>query len=117
MIVEAVVLFCGVAVADLDGAIDWYERLFGRSADVVVNDDEAMWQVAAAGWLYLVRDPSGSGGALGAIAVADLEEALGELAARGIAVPPVTEVGEAGRKAELADPEGNRIALIEVTAG
>ena len=33
------VLFSGVPVADLATAVGWYEGLFGRPADVIVNDD------------------------------------------------------------------------------
>jgi hypothetical protein len=43
-------LFAGVAVADLDAAKAWYGRLFGRFADVLVSDDEVMWQAAGSGW-------------------------------------------------------------------
>jgi len=39
------VLFAGVATADLATATPWYEALCRRSPDIVVNDDEVMWQI------------------------------------------------------------------------
>src|SRR5580698_2140719 len=82
---DAQVLFAGVAVTDVDTVSPWYERLFGRPADIIPNDDEAMWRVTAdAGWLYLVADGERAGRSLVAISVADLDAELALLRERGI---------------------------------
>jgi glyoxylase I family protein len=112
---DAQVLFTGVAVFDLETANAWYERLFDRPADIIPNDDEAMWRVAAdAGWLYLVVDTARAGRSLVAISVNDLEGELAVLRHRRIEPETVEQVGDTGRKAVLRDPDGNTIALIEV---
>ena len=49
-------VFAGIAVADYDSALAWYTRFFGRSPDVIVTENESMWQVAETGWIYLVGD-------------------------------------------------------------
>jgi catechol 2,3-dioxygenase-like lactoylglutathione lyase family enzyme len=105
-------LFAGVAVEDYWRAIDWYERLFGRSPDVVVREgDEAMWRVSDDGWIYVVRDAGRSGNALVTILVPDLDEYLTVLAARGVDKPEIeTEPGKY-RKAAFEDPEGNTITI------
>jgi hypothetical protein len=36
------VLFASVPVTDLQAALGWYEKLFGRSADLVPNKNEVM---------------------------------------------------------------------------
>jgi predicted enzyme related to lactoylglutathione lyase len=108
------VLFAGVATADLEAAMPWYEAFFGRAADIEVNEDEVMWKVCDGGWLYLVLDPGRAGQALVAMAVPDLERAISELASRGLAAAAIETVGDAGRKAPVIDPEGNTINLIEV---
>src|SRR5262249_57966665 len=77
------VLFAAVTVADLDGAVAWYARLFGRPADIVPNDNEVMWRLADAAWLYVLRDEKRAGHALVTVCVADLDLALAGLAARG----------------------------------
>jgi predicted enzyme related to lactoylglutathione lyase len=113
---KADVLFTGVATADLATALPWYESLLGRAADVIVNDDEVMWQIRDGGWMYLVQDANRAGHALVAICVPDIDDALDEIAQRGLAKPDIERVGDSSRKAPLMDPEENTIAIIEVKA-
>lgn len=107
-------LFAGVPVADFAAAVDWYGRLFGRPADVVVAEAEVMWRVAPTGWVYVIADPGHAGHALVTISVSDLDEAIAELDARGITPNAVEVIDGAGRKAPVTDPDGNTIAFIEV---
>lgn len=111
---EVEVLFAAVTVADLDGAVAWYGRLFGRPADIVPNDDEVMWRLADAAWLYVVRDVKRAGHALVTLCVADLDRAVAGIAARGITGGPMEIVGTAGRKVTFTDAEGNALSFIEV---
>jgi glyoxylase I family protein len=111
---EVQVLFAGVAITDLDVARLWYERLFGRPAEIVPNESELMWRVAAdAGWLYIVVDEQRAGEALVALSVADLNAELAVLRSHGIEAEFVEQIGDA-RKATLRDPDGNTVALTEV---
>jgi predicted enzyme related to lactoylglutathione lyase len=108
-------LFAGMPVADFAEARQWYEELFGRAPDVVAHDEEVMWQVAGTGWLYVLREPERAGRSIVAIAVADIEAAVASLAARGVSAGPIRPEGDAGRKAVLVDPAGNRVELLEIT--
>jgi predicted enzyme related to lactoylglutathione lyase len=108
------VLFAGIAVSDLETATPWYDRLLGRPADNIVNDDEVMWRIAEGAWIYLVRDPERSGRALVTLAVPDLGGAIDEIARRGLDRPPIETIEGAGWKASVLDPEGNQITFIEV---
>jgi hypothetical protein len=54
-------VFAGVAVADLDSGLAWYERLPGRPPDFLPNENEAVWQLAGTGWIYLVGDADRAG--------------------------------------------------------
>ena len=110
------VLFAGVATADLDPAMAWYDALLGRPAEIIVNDDEVMWQISDGGWLDLVRDPSRAGHALVIMAVPDLDQAVAEIEGRGLSKPTIETIEAAGRKAPVVDPEGNTVTLIEVLA-
>src|SRR5215510_3547264 len=116
-VMDVDVLFAGIPVSDFEVAQAWYERFFARPADVVANDEEVMWQVTDRGWLYIVRDADNAGNSLVAMAVPDIEEAASALAARGVPSGPIEREGEAGRKAVALDPDGNSIAIIEVTGG
>ena len=103
-------------VADFQEARGWYERFFGRAPDVVAHDEEVMWQVTGAGWLYIRRDAERAGDSIVAIAVSDIEVTVSVLEARGVSAGPIKPEGDAGRKAVVLDPVGNRLEIIEVAA-
>ncbi|MET9490366.1 VOC family protein [Nocardia sp. NPDC006630] len=111
-------LFTGVAVTNFETAVDWYTRLFGREADVLVTPGiEVMWQLTDTALLYLIVDPDHAGQALVNIAVSDLDTAVAEIASRGIDPGPLFRVGPdgaAGRKAPFTDPDGNSVFIIEI---
>ncbi len=99
-------VFAGIAVADYDAALAWYTRFFGRSPDVIVTENEAMWQAAGTGWIYVVGDASRAGKALLTLLVNDLDGFVAELGQRGLY-----------RKAVMTDPEGNMISLGQLSTG
>jgi predicted enzyme related to lactoylglutathione lyase len=110
------VLIAGVPVADLHAEMGWYERLFGRPADIVPNDNEAMWCVAGNGWLCVIEDPERAGRTMVTISVSDLDHFVADLGSRGISPGPIESVGDAGRKANVADADGNIVSWIQVAA-
>jgi predicted enzyme related to lactoylglutathione lyase len=111
------VLFASVPLTDLQAALGWYEALFGRSADIVSNKYEVMWCVAGNGWLYVIEDPERAGRTVVTISVSDLDQFVADVASRGISAGPIEAVGDAGRKANVADADGNVIGWIQVATG
>jgi hypothetical protein len=97
-------VFAGVAVADYDPAVMWYERLFGRPPDVIVKEDEAMWQAADTGWTYLVADPDRASKALVTLLVEDLEKLVAELAE--VVPAAIVMRPRVRRKTVITDPDG-----------
>jgi predicted enzyme related to lactoylglutathione lyase len=108
------VLFTGIPVSDFKASQAWYERFFGRPADIVAHDHEVMWSVTDGGWLYILRDEDHAGNSIVAMAVPDIEVATSALEARGVAMGPIKPEGDAGRKAVVLDLDGNSIAIIQV---
>ncbi|MGO9856585.1 MAG: VOC family protein [Acidimicrobiales bacterium] len=108
------VAFTGVPVSGLATGRDFFERLLGRPADIEVADDEVMWHLAEAAWLYIVVDAERAGRALVALSVGDLDATLAEVGDRGIGPQSVERVGDDSRKATVLDADGNTVALIEV---
>ena len=104
MRVDIDVLFAGVPVSKLDAAVSWYQRLFGRAPDIVPNDDEVMWHVADAGWVYVVHDTDRAGRGLVTLSVRYLYAFVAEAADRGASGDPIHRVGDAGRKASYVGP-------------
>jgi glyoxylase I family protein len=111
--VEVEIAFTGVPVTTLAAGRDFFERLFGRPADVEVAVDEVMWRLAESAWLYVVVDAARAGRGLVAFSVADLDATLAELEHRDIRPDRIEEVG-GGRKAVVLDPDGNTVAVISV---
>ena len=109
------VLFAGVPVSDFRAAKAWYEGFFGRPADVVAHDEEVMWRVTEAGWLYIVGDRERAGNGIVSMAVPAIEAAVSALETRGVTAGPIEEQGDAGWKAMVRDPDGNSIAIIQVS--
>jgi predicted enzyme related to lactoylglutathione lyase len=107
-------LFAGTPVGDFDAAVAWYTAVLGRAADVPVTEGEVMWRVSESAFLYLVREPERAGGSLLTLSVPDLDLAVAEVAARGVDYVPIEQVGDAGRRAVYTDPDGNKLALVEV---
>jgi predicted enzyme related to lactoylglutathione lyase len=108
------VLFASVPVHDLHASLGWYEQLFGRAADIVVNENEVMWCVAGNGWLYVVQDPERAGRTVVTVSVSDLDRFVADLESRGISAGSIFPVGDAGRKSNVVDADGNVISWIQV---
>ena len=113
LVVDVEIAFTGVPVRVLSSGRDFFERIFGRAADVEVAVNEVMWRVAETAWLYVVVDPARAGNGLVALSVADLDATLAELSGRGISPARVEAVG-GGRKATVLDPDGNSVAIMQV---
>jgi hypothetical protein len=62
--IDVEIAFTGVPVSELAAGRDFYGRLFGRPADVVVTDDEVIWRLAESTWPYVVVDTGHAGNAL-----------------------------------------------------
>jgi predicted enzyme related to lactoylglutathione lyase len=108
------VLFAGIATGDYHSALPWYERLLGRPPDLIPHENEAAWQVAGMGWIYLVADTGRAGKALLTLIVHDLDDHLAQLAERGFVAGEIETLAGVGRKAVITDPEGNMITFAEV---
>jgi hypothetical protein len=110
------VVFAGVQVTKLDTAVDWYERFLDRPPDMAPNERERAWQLTDDGWLYVEEVDERAGGGLVTLMVNDLDVRIEGLNARGIETGEVERLNERTRKLEIADPDGNRIGLGEVSS-
>jgi catechol 2,3-dioxygenase-like lactoylglutathione lyase family enzyme len=96
-------VFASIPVADYAAARDWYERFFGREPGLVPNDVEACWQVTDTGWVYVIEDPERAGSGLVTLLVDDLSAWSDET---DESIPGM-------RRAEISDPDGNRIQVAQ----
>jgi catechol 2,3-dioxygenase-like lactoylglutathione lyase family enzyme len=107
-------VFASLAVADVDAARPWYERLLGRPPDALPMDGLAEWHFPQSGALQLVEDADRAGRSLLTLAVEDLKGELALLRERGVDPGTLDDTtSDKVRFAMVTDPEGNTITLVE----
>lgn len=107
-------VLAGVAVADFDAALPWYERLFGRTADALPMDGLAEWHIPSGGVVQLVASAEQAGRSLLTLDVDDLEQELDLLRERGLDAGALDDTtSDKVLIVAATDPEGNAITLVE----
>jgi predicted enzyme related to lactoylglutathione lyase len=107
-------VLAGLAVADVDSALPWYERLLGRPADALPMDGLAEWHFPQSGAIQVIANPDRAGRSLLTLSVDDLERELDTLRERGLDPDAIDDqTSDKVLFATVADPEGNTITLVE----
>jgi catechol 2,3-dioxygenase-like lactoylglutathione lyase family enzyme len=106
-------LWAGVPVSDLDAAVDWYTRFFGRDPDMRAGD-EILWDVDEHACLFIEPDAARAGAGRMTLGATGLDALLARLADAGIGHEPVETYGNGVRHVDVPDPDGNRIAFAEL---
>jgi predicted enzyme related to lactoylglutathione lyase len=107
-------VLAGVAVADVDAAMPWYERLFGRPADAAPMGGLAEWHFPSGGVVQLVASAERAGRSLLTLDVDGLEGELAAIRERGIDAGPLDDTtSEKVLIGTAVDPDGNAITLVE----
>jgi len=109
-------VFAGLAVADLEPARAWYERLLGRPPDLVPHAAEVAWQLVGEAWVYVVVDAERAGRGLLTVLVSSLDAFVAEVAARGLAPAETEQLSNGVRKTTFVDPAGNRVAFAQAAS-
>ena len=109
-------LFAGIPVTDYERALDWYRALLGAQPAFFPNNVEAVWEVAEHCYLYIVVSPERAGRAVNLMFVADLDDRIGSIAARGIVEASRETLDNGVRKIVFRDPDGNETAFAGVAA-
>ena len=105
-------LIAGVPVTELDAAIDWYTRFFGRPPDLRAGQ-EILWDVDEHATLFIEPDAARAGTGRITFGVSGLDALLERLAAQGIDHEPVETYSNGVRHAMVPDPDGNALAFAE----
>ena len=108
-------LIAGVPVSELDAAVDWYTRFFGRSPDMRAGE-EILWDIDEHATLFIEPDAERAGAGRMTFGVAGLDPLLERLAAAGIEHQPIETYPNGVRHVDIPDPDGNAIAFAEPPA-
>lgn len=110
--VMAAHVFAGLPVTDYAATYDWYVRLFGRVADMLPNESEAVWRLSPRGSVYVVQDPARAGTALVTVALDDLDVEEARLRAAGVVFAEHAG-GPGPRRLVVNDPDGNMLTFFQ----
>jgi hypothetical protein len=102
----------GVAVADLDSAVRWYEKLLGRAPDARPMETLAEWRFATGGWLQVFQDGNRAGRSSVTFAESDLSGRLETLRDLGVKIGPTTD-GDLVKTAIVNDLDGNQLVFAQ----
>ncbi|HEY8576562.1 MAG TPA: VOC family protein [Devosia sp.] len=106
----------GIAVDDINEAIDFYERLFGRPADARPMNDVAEWKLPGGGWVHVATDADRAGASSLTLVVDELATELARLDLYGLK-PVAKAIGDFFKTAKFRDPDGNQIVLSQPQPG
>lgn len=106
----------GIAVDDINEAIEFYEVLFGRMADARPINDVAEWKLPGGGWVHVHTDSDRAGASNLTLIVDDLAEELGRLGLHGL-TPVSKAIGDFFKTAKFRDPDGNQIIFSQPQPG
>ncbi|HWD94863.1 MAG TPA: hypothetical protein VG246_00395 [Acidimicrobiales bacterium] len=104
----------GFSVSDLFVSQRWYDLFFARGPDVLVSDDEVMWQMNEHARLFIVKTEPIRRCANVVLVAENLNDALAAPAQQEIEPRDVEVIDGDGRKAYFHDPDRNEIVLAEI---
>lgn len=103
-------LIAGVPVSDLDAAVNWYTRFFGREPDMRAGD-EILWDVDEHATLFIEPGPSRAGSGRITFIVTGLDALLERLSEQGIGHEPIETYADGMQHVMIPDPDGNALAF------
>lgn len=106
-------VFAAIAVADFDAALRWYEKVFGRPADVFPMEGLAEWYLVNQSGVQVFQDENLAGKSSATFVVSSLEDQLAALKALGISFGPIVGVPNIVKATTVTDLEGNQITIAE----
>ncbi|NQX28143.1 hypothetical protein HQQ81_12420 [Microbacteriaceae bacterium VKM Ac-2854] len=100
-------------VSDIDRSRAFYDALFGKEPEIVVDDDTQEYEVHPGFWLQLARNDDPSTIPRLRLGTDDIDAARAEIADRGIEITPVDTVPEVVKWCDFNDPDGHPLGLYQ----
>jgi predicted enzyme related to lactoylglutathione lyase len=105
-----------MTVADLDNAVEWYARLFGRKPDANPMEGLFEWHLTDTFGVQVWAEPDRAGRSTMVLDVSDLDARARDLDRLGVRHDGPQDASTA-RVLTLTDPEGNRIVFTAALTG
>jgi catechol 2,3-dioxygenase-like lactoylglutathione lyase family enzyme len=110
MVMTIIRLLAQMTVSDLDRAVSWYARFFGREPDARQMDGLVEWHLHDAFGIQVWLDLQRAGRSTMVLEESDLDGRAAELDAEGLPYEGPQAV-TASRIVQVEDPDGNRIVM------
>jgi len=114
---EVETVLAGVAVADFETSIAWYERLLGRPADERPMDGLAQWHVSGSALFQVLQEPERAGKSIVGLTVADLPREVELLRERGLTPEEDDRTSDKVLFETFIDLEGNKVGVLARRGG
>ena len=114
---EVETVFAGVAVADFEPSVAWYERLLGRRADERPMDGLAQWHVSPSALFQVLHEPERAGQSIVGLMGAYLPAEVEALRERGLTPEEDDRRSEKVLFETFIDPEGNKVGVLAQREG
>ena len=98
----------GIAVKDIDVAVDWYEQILGPASRPM--DEVAEWQLPNGGCVQVFEDGNRAGLSSVTLMVEDLDHQIAGLESRGIRIDE-TSRSDLVDVAIVQDQDGNQVVF------
>jgi glyoxylase I family protein len=100
-------------VSDITRSRGFYDELFGREPEIIVDDDTQEYEVHPGFWLQLARTDDPTATSRLRLGTDDIEAARAEIAGRGVEVTPIDTVPEVVAWCDFTDPDGHPLGLYQ----
>jgi hypothetical protein len=104
-------LFAGFPVKDYSVSLSWYERLLGCPPAFLLNDIEAVWELAEHRYMYIKIFPEHAGHASNLVFLSDLDSFIAQVTERGLHPTKNETLTNGVRKVIYSDPDENEVGF------
>lgn len=108
-------VFLSINATDFDAQSEWWAKLIGRAWDREPMSSCHEWDLRNGVLFQVLNNDRGRGTTTVTMRVADVDAEITRLSEIGIDVPKPIEIEgfDTLRYAEFADPEGNKVGLLD----
>lgn len=100
-------------VSDIARSRAFYDALFDKQPEIVVDEDTQEYEVQPGFWVQLARNDNPTTIPRLRLGTDDIDAAHAEIAGRGVEITPVDTVPEVVKWCDFADPDGHPLGLYQ----
>ena len=104
-------LFAGIPVSNFGISLGWYEKLLGSEPSFFPHETEAVWELGASQYVYIVENPDHAGHSRVMLMVSNLQSRISDIENQGLVFDRVEEFPNNVQKVTFKDADGNEFSF------